>query len=375
MAFGTKTFILELIGFNMYVYRFCKTFIAGLCLTALTSLSVSAATPKQVEVGTVEVVAELDVSPGNVAVSREGRIFSSLHPFRNPAYQLVEITGKSTYVPFPSEALQSGEALKSDLQLDSPLGVIFDDLDRLWVIDMGFKAGTTKLLAYDINTKKELFRFDISQELAPAGGSFVQDLAIDEINGFVYLADVWSSSIIVVDINKGAFNKIKHLPTMQAEDIDIVIGGDVVRLRGEAARINLDPITLSADRETLYYSAVNSRTWYQIPTQNIRDGESEEKIVSLISIVGEKPLSDGAATDDQGNHYFTNIQNSSIDVLTKNGELRTLKKHAFFEWPDSVRVHGDWLYVATNQIHKTPAFHSGKELGKPPFRVLKLKYR
>lgn len=326
-------------------------------------------------IGTLEVVAEMDISPGNVAVSKEGRIFASIHPFRPHKFQLVEITGKTTYVPFPNEEVQLavGAKLEND-KYDMPLGILFDKLNRLWVLDLGLKLGHTRLFAYDIDTKKELLRFDIPKELAPSN-SFVQDLVVDEENGFVYLADVRGPAIIVIDINKNTFRKILDLPSMQAEDIDIVMNGKVQYLRGKPARIALDPITISADREMLYYGAVNGTKWYQLPTKNIRKGKDNSKVVKHISVVGKKPICDGAATDEEGNHYFTNIQNNSIDVLSKDGTSSTLKKDPFLDWPDSARIHGDWLYIAANQVHKTPTFSGGKDLASTPFRVLRLKFK
>ncbi len=326
------------------------------------------------KIGTLEVVAEMDINPGNVAVSKEGRIFSSIHPLRAKKLQLVEITNKTTYVPFPSLEVQSTLGNKSDDKLDTPLGIIFDNKNRLWVIDAGLNIGKTRLYAYDIDTKKELFQFDIPQEIAPST-SFVQDLAVDEKNSFVYLADFGNPGIIVVNIKKNTFRKIVDLPSMQAENIDMVIDGKVLQFMEKPARIGLNPITLSADRETLYYGAMNGTQWYQLPTSNIRNDDEDSKIIKLISVVGKKPISDGAATDDNDNHYFTNIQNYSIDVLLKNGKLRTLKKDSLLNWSDNVRIHNDWLYIATNQLHKSPAFTGNKDISKVPFRILKLKYK
>lgn len=326
------------------------------------------------EIGTLEVVAEMDINPGNVAVSKEGRIFTSIHPMRPNDIQLVEITGKTTHVPFPNEQMQSTAETKSDEVFDTPLGLIFDDQNRLWVLDAGFNIGQTRLYAYDIDTKKELLRFDIPQEFAP-NTSFVQDIAVDAKNGFVYLADVFNPGIVVVDINKNEFRKIIDLPSMQSEDADMVIDGKVQYLNGKPARIALDPITISADKEILYYGAMNGKKWYQLPTRGIRNGVDNNELIKQISVVAEKPFSDGADTDDEGNHYFTNIQNYSIDVLSKDGKLSTLKKDPFLDWPDNVRINGDWLYIAVSQVHKTPAFNNDKELGTPPYRILKLKFK
>ncbi|MEM0933813.1 MAG: L-dopachrome tautomerase-related protein, partial [Bacteroidota bacterium] len=324
-------------------------------------------------VGTLEIVAELDVTPGNAAVSREGRVFATVHPLRPRNVQLIEITGKTAYVAFPNKVAQSQVDLKSEDKLDTPLGIVFDSKNRLWVLDVGLNIGKTRLFAYDIDTRKEILHFDIPQELAPED-SFVQDLAVDDDNGFVYLADVRNPGIIVVNINDGTFRKIIDLPSMQAEDADMIIDGNVQKFEGEPARIAIDPITISADNETLYYGSMNGTKWYQLPTRGIRNGDPESKLIKQISIVAEKPFSDGVETDENGNHYITNIQDYSIDVLTNNGELRTIKKDPLLDWPDSVRIHGDWLYIAASQVHKTAAFAGGKDIGTMPFRILRVKY-
>lgn len=42
----------------------------------------------------LEVVAELPVRPANAAVSKDGRIFATIHPLGSNDLQLIEITGK-----------------------------------------------------------------------------------------------------------------------------------------------------------------------------------------------------------------------------------------------------------------------------------------
>ena len=324
--------------------------------------------------GTLEVVAELDINPGNVAVSAEGRVFTSIHPMRTTGFQLVEITDKTTYQAFPNSATQSTADTKSDDKLDTPLGIIFDKKNRLWAIDAGLNLGKTRLFAYDIHSKQEIYRFDIPAELAPAN-SFVQDVAIDEENEIAYLADFGNPGIIVVDIQNASFRKITHLPSMQSEDIDMMIDGKVALFQGSPARIGLNPITLSDDRETLYYGAMNGTRWYELPTALIRAGAEDGTIIKELKVTGPKPISDGVATDKRGNHYFTNVQNNSIDVLTSTGELKVLKQDALLDWPDNVRIHKDWLYIAVNQLHKTPAFTGAADGAELPFRILRLKFR
>ena len=132
----------------------------------------------------IEIVAELDKRPGNVAVSKEGRVFTTMHPLGSATLQLVEVTEVDKVVPFPSISYQKAGALANMDQLDTPLGIRIDKNDVLWIIDMGQNVGVTRLFGFDIATREEVFRLDFPKEIAPAG-SFIQDLAIDEKNGWV----------------------------------------------------------------------------------------------------------------------------------------------------------------------------------------------
>ena len=133
----------------------------------------------------LEVIAEMDIRPGNVAVAPSGRVFTTIHPLVNPSFQLVEITGKDSYELFPNAFYQKNTNTPSMDKLDTPLGIRVDQKNRVWIIDAGLNLGKTRLFAFDMDSKKEVFRYDFPEDIAPKG-SFVQDLAVDEKNGWVY---------------------------------------------------------------------------------------------------------------------------------------------------------------------------------------------
>ncbi|MEO1516354.1 MAG: L-dopachrome tautomerase-related protein [Bacteroidota bacterium] len=322
---------------------------------------------------TLEVVAEMDINPGNVSVSSTGKVFTSIHPMRATDLQLVELTGPKSYAAFPNAEFQSSPDNKSDERFDTPLGTLFDGKDRLWVIDPGLNIGKTRVFAFDINNRKQLMRFDVPAELAPST-SFVQDIAVDDQNGWVYLADFGNPGIIAINLAGGSFRKLTHLPSMQSEDIDMIVDGKAQLFNGAPARIGLNPITLSADGEQLYYGAMNGTKWYGLSTKPIREGKEDADILATLTTAGPKPISDGAATDSKGNHYFTNLANNSIDRLDAEGNLQTLVKDPRLDWPDNVRLLNDeWLYIAVNQLHKTSAFTGDADLGKPPYLIMRVK--
>lgn len=322
-------------------------------------------------VGDLEIVAKLSIAPGNVTASKDGSVFATIHPLRPQHVQLIEITGKNTFKAFPDESYQSKATHKNDFAFDSPLGILIDRKNRLWVVDAGLNLGKTRIFAFDIVSRKEVMRFEIPEEIA-SRTSFVQDIAVDDVNEWVYLADFGNPGIISLDIHKRVFQKFRDTNTMQSEDIDIKIEDKIVFFKNNPARIGINPISISADNETLYYGAMNGTKWYKIPTKLIREGKSNTEIATQVKIEGNKPISDGVSTDAEGNHFFTNIQNGSIDVLGTNGKLQTLVKDPLIQWPDNVRFGEDsWLYISVNQLHKSPFFAGGKEEGEPPFYILK----
>ncbi|MEM9361509.1 MAG: L-dopachrome tautomerase-related protein [Bacteroidota bacterium] len=320
----------------------------------------------------LRVVAEMDIRPGNVAVAPSGRVFTTIHPLVSPEFQLVEITGRNNYEYFPNASYQNNTKVPASDKLDTPLGIRIDNQNRLWIIDAGLNLGQTRLFGFDIDSKKEIFRFDFPETIAPKS-SFIQDLAVDDENGWVYLADIGNPGILALNLKTLDIRRFTS-ETVQAEKVDMIIDGEIINFGGAPASVAVNPITLSSDKETLFYGAMNGITWYKLPAKMFREGRTDFDIDTSIKIIGPKPVSDGAATDALGNHYFTNIQHYGVDVLTSNGDLKHLIRDARIDWPDNVALGPEgWIYVTVNQLHKTPAFTGGKDEGEGPFYIYKIK--
>jgi len=331
-------------------------------------------------VGKVEIVAELDITPGNVTVSKDGRIFASVHGMRRGPVQLIEVTGKTTYRPYPNAEWNAKPGSGPDV-LNTPHGVLIDSKDRLWVIDHGNwleKPQPPKLVAFDIATGKVAYRFDFDKTVAPRT-QILQDLAVDGERGLVYIADCGDDpAIVVVDINKNTARRFSKHPSLASENLNLVVEGESLLFpdangKMGPARVGINPITLSADGETLYYGAMNSVRWYSLPTRLFREDAPDASIGAAIAYVGPKPISDGAATDAEGNHFFTNLPDNGIDVLTRDGKLQPLVRDPRFLWPDNAHFGQDsWLYVAVNQLHRNPIFSGAEDKGKPPYLIARV---
>ena len=331
--------------------------------------------------GALESVAELLINPGNLAVTAEGRVFATVHQFRRADAQLIEITGPNSYQPWPNAAW-NGPFGSGPEVLNSVLGIAIDRQDRLWVIDngLGDPPQIPKLMAFSLSDGQPVFRYDFPPETGPAG-SFLNDLAVDDERGFVYLADVGGNrepGLVVVDLTRLTSRRFAASPALQAEDVDLVVEGRVIGPRGddgqvEPVRITLNPITLSGDGETLYFGAMNGETWYRLPARLLRDGAEDATIAAAIERVGPKPVSDGASTDLAGNHYFTDLGRNAITVLGADGRLETLVADERLLWPDALSFgEPGWLYIAVNQLHRAPMLNGGEEGAQLPFRIMRV---
>ncbi len=331
--------------------------------------------------GALEEVAELPINPGNLAVTAEGRVFATVHQFRRADAQLIEITGPNSYRPWPDFLWNRPFGSAPDV-LNSPLGIAIDRKERLWVIDngLGDPPQTPTLLAFSLADGGLLFHYAFPPETGPVG-SFLNDLAVDDERGFVYLADLGGShepALVTVNLESGSSRRFSASPSLQAEDVDLVVEGRVIGTRGDdgvfkPARMGVNPITLSADGETLYFGAMNGKTWYRVPAQLFREGASDEAIAAAIAVAGPKPVSDGASTDAEGNHYFTNLGENAISVLRPDGKLEALVQDDRLLWPDALSFgEPGWLYIAVNQLHRAPPLNGGVEGAQPPFRIMRV---
>jgi sugar lactone lactonase YvrE len=342
--------------------------------------------PPTTTVGTLETVAELPINPGNLTAAADGRVFATVHQFRPADARLIEVTGRAAYRAWPNADWNGPFGSGPDV-LNAPLGVQIDQQDRLWVLDNGLpltpdqEPQPPKLVAFALADGELAFRHDFTEESGPVG-SFLNDLAVDAERGFVYIADVGGAAepaLVTVNLADNSARRFTASPTLAAEDVDMVVEGRVIGRTGDdgdviPARIALNPITLSADGETLFFGAMNGETWYRVPARLLRDGATDAEVAAAIEPAGPKPVSDGASTDTAGNHYFTDLGRNAITMLTPGGESRTLIEDDRLLWPDALSFgEPHWLYIAVNQLHRSPPLNGGVEAGEPPYLILRLR--
>ena len=173
----------------------------------------------------LEEFARLDKGPGNITVTPQGKIIMSLHQFFAPQWRVVELAENGDLRPFPNSQLASGG--KCVMALDSVLGIQSDSRGVVWMLDNGMRNGVVpKLLGWDTRSD-QLARIIHLPPPATVKNSFVNDLAIDERNNAIYIADPArgeEAALIVVDLSTGHSRRaLQGHRSVVAEDIELKV--------------------------------------------------------------------------------------------------------------------------------------------------------
>jgi sugar lactone lactonase YvrE len=317
-----------------------------------------------------------DTMPAGVAISRGGRIFVSFPRWTDQVqFSLGEITKDGGLVGFPN----------GDGALRSVQGITIDDRDRLWLLD----AGTGKLTAYDLPRENARVKsIDLTAGDALRPGSYLNDVRVDPsrgAEGFAYISDSAAGGVIVVDLASGAaWRRLDGATSAHAsEDFVAEVEGEPLMHRpaggGNATpmRGHTDGIALSPDGKVLYYSALGRREIWGVSCDALADRNATEQQVEATAkkIAVKTSGNDGLICDEQGRIYSTDFEDNSIrrwtpaDDAKQKGELIVQDERLL--WPDAMWIHGGYLYVTSNQLHRLPGYHQGRDVRQPPYALFR----
>lgn len=313
----------------------------------------------------LEVVADLPTPPGNIAVSREGRIFISVHPEAHPDLKVVELV-KGQMQPFPNAAYQDG---RDEHAFNNVLGIRLDAQNRLWTLDNGTHGlQPPRLLAFDIGSGKLVH--DHTFDKAVAGlGSHLNDLQISPDGRYVYIADASffakTPALVTYDTQQRIARRVlENHASVTAEHYTAVVQGRRMEVLGLLAiRPGVDSIALDAAGEWLYYAPITNLNLSRIRTRDLQDEKlSAEELAKRVEIYAPKTMADGITMDIAGNVYLSDLEHSAIIRLRTDKKMETLVQTPRLRWPDGFSFGADgWLYITCSSLQHV--------IGKPPSSV------
>jgi len=364
-----------------------RTIISGLMLVLLLPVTVWAFPFGKKKNAELEESVQVPCGPGGMTITPNGSYIISCHQFFNPEIKVMRLNRDGKWEPFPNRAMNTGEG-NAQVVFDSVLGVECDKDGIVWMLDNGRRTEKPAMLVAWNTEKNEFHKVILITPNALVATSFLDDLALDPEEPFIYLADPAGgddAALIVVNTKTGVSRRVLHGDhSVRAEKIGLMMDGKPVEVkRPDGRKVQLlsgvNPITVDKKGEWLFFGPMNSQILYKVETKDLRDSSLPGSVLAgrLKRVTGQKPIACSMSIDSKGNIYFADIQRMAITFISvADQRLHNLITDPRILWPDGLCFGDDGkLHFFTSQLHRTAIFNSGKDRTQPPFWIFKIKAR
>ena len=353
--------------------------ILGALVTTLLLFTIELATASE---SNFDILASLDNGPGNITVLDNGRIILSMHQFYQPKYTVVEYKDKAL-VPFPNKELSDVDS-KSDLKLDSVLGIHSDANGIVWMLDNGMRSGVTpKLVGWDTKADKLHRVINLPAPITPKD-EFVNDFAVDTRRNHIFISDPAggaNAALIAVNLTNGTARRILEGHTsVVPEAVDLIIDHVPIQVQDKSGKlvrphIGVNPITEDLHNEWVYFGPMHGHSLYRIKADDLTNEALNARVLaSRVQRYSDKPISDGITIDKDNNIYLGELAANAIGVISATRKYRRLAQCPRLSWVDSFSFGpAGQLVAVVNRLHQSATLNGGVSKSKPPYYLLQIK--
>ncbi|SDE03103.1 Major royal jelly protein [Massilia sp. PDC64] len=276
-------------------------------------------------------------------------------------------TGPARLTAFPSQEANAVTGAPAT-HLRNVLGFHVDHRNGwLWALDQGFVAGEAeapaggqKIVVFDVRTGKNIRTIPLDA-VADRKGSFLNDIAVDEVRKMAYVSDSGLRSapdnqagIIVVDYASGRARRVldRHPAVLPQPGTKVVSHGEEV-WPGKPLVLGVNGIALSPDGNTLYWTVTTGTHAYAIPTAVLRDAHARPSaLAAAVRDLGDVGgNTDGIVTDKSGNLWITDVtRNGIVRYDPRTGTMALQASSDGVHWPDTPAIgpDGDVVFTASH---------------------------
>lgn len=317
---------------------------------------------------TLETLALVDEAPGNITVTPDGTVVFTVHPSLPSAHLALQLRDGAVSA-FPDAQWGARERAAGVPGLSPMLGIRADREGRVWLLASG---GEPHLYAWDLDARTLVHDFTFAGQRVG-----FNDIALALSHGKVILSDTTNGGLAVLDVATGTLTqRLLGHASMQAEDIVATIDGTVVGNGGQPLRGGLNPLTIDAPEEWVYYGAMSGTRVWRVRVADLLDSALDEAgLAARVEHYADKVPSAGITIDDAGNVYVTDIQAHGIGVAAPGQPYRLLVSDPErLAWADGISVGPDgYIYTANNQLYRNFGSHRDGGAPTPPYYVTRFK--
>lgn len=279
--------------------------------------------------------------------------------------KVVYVDGKALLEPFPSRVWNEAHNPRA---LQSILGFEIDENDVMWILDQGHICdddcvdGDQKIVIWDLKANELVDVIPITNDLSDYHASFLNDICVDNENGYAYIADSGiytdplQGGLLVYNMKTKTLRRVLHqdISTQDAEGFTFGINGFTI-YDDNPMRTGADGIALSCDRKTLYWCPLTGRRLYSIATELLWDeSKTDAELSAAVVDCGSKHTNtDGMTADNQGRIWFTMLENTGMGYYDPaDGEMHEFVQDERMVWVDTPQISNDGcILFTTNQLH------------------------
>jgi sugar lactone lactonase YvrE len=138
--------------------------------------------------------------------------------------------------------------------------------------------------------------------------------------------------------------------------------------------VGLNALELSANNETVYFSAFTGRRLYAVRADLLADFATDDgKVSASVRNLGDIGMAGHFVLDAKEQLYFMDMEQNAIYRRESGGRIALVVVDPRLIWPDTMAIGPDqYLYVTTSQHDRRAEFHDGTELRQQPYGVYRV---
>lgn len=217
------------------------------------------------------------------------------------------------------------------------------------------------IFVFDLNTNQLVKTYKLSKE-AFHKDSYINDIRIDNQNGYAYCTDSGNSGLVVINLKTGEAKRVldEH-PSTSSEQPYLTFNN-----KKWNNTVHSDGIALDTKNGMLYYHALTGYNLYAIPAETLINS-SEEAIEDSVQLIAKTAAPDGMIVHYDMLYYADLEHHKIIQMDLKTKEVSTLVEGNKVKWADTFSIENNYLYYTNSRIHE-----AGEDISDLVFTINKI---